>query len=59
MKSGTFNFLETSEPLQACDGTALPLPLPYRELIISLNVAKINVTINNNFLLGQALSLRM
>jgi hypothetical protein len=27
MKSGTFNFLETSGPLQACNGTALSLPL--------------------------------
>jgi len=24
MKSGNLNFLETSEPLQACNGTALP-----------------------------------
>jgi len=28
MKSGNLNFLETSGPLQACNGTALPLPLP-------------------------------
>ena len=28
MKSGNFNFLESSGPLQACNGTALPLPLP-------------------------------
>ena len=27
-KSGNRNFLETSGPLQACNGTALPLPLP-------------------------------
>jgi len=26
MKSGNLNFLEHSGPLQACDGTALPLP---------------------------------
>ena len=26
MKSGNLNFLEPSEPLQACNGTALPLP---------------------------------
>ena len=25
MKSGNFNFLEPSGPLQACNGTALPL----------------------------------
>jgi hypothetical protein len=27
MKSGNLNFLETSGPLQACNGTPLPLPL--------------------------------
>ena len=27
MKSGNRNFLETSGPLQACNGTALPSPL--------------------------------
>ena len=27
-KSGNLNFLEPSGPLQACNGTALPLPLP-------------------------------
>jgi hypothetical protein len=30
MKSGNFNFLEPSWPLQACNGNALPLPLPLR-----------------------------
>ena len=29
MKSGNLNFLEPSGPLQACNGTALPLPLHY------------------------------
>jgi hypothetical protein len=29
MKSRNPNFVEPSEPLQACNGTALPLPLPY------------------------------
>ena len=28
MKSGNLNFPEPSGPLQACNGTALPLPLP-------------------------------
>jgi len=28
MKSEDLNFLESSGPLQACNGTALPLPLP-------------------------------
>jgi len=27
-KSGNLNFLEPSGPLQACNGTGLPLPLP-------------------------------
>ena len=27
MKSGILKLLETSEPVQACNGTALPLPL--------------------------------
>ena len=29
MKSGNLNFLEPSGPLQACNGTDLPLPLPF------------------------------
>ena len=29
MKFGNLNFLEPSGPLQACNGTALPLPLPF------------------------------
>ena len=32
MKSGNLNFLEPSGPLQACDGTALPVP---KELVRS------------------------
>ena len=32
MKSGNLNFLEPSGPLQACNGTDLPLPLPLREI---------------------------
>ena len=28
MKSGSLSFLETSGPVQACNGIALPLPLP-------------------------------
>jgi len=31
MKSGSLNFLEPSGPLQACNGT--DLPLPYKELV--------------------------
>jgi len=29
MKSGNLNFLEPSGPLQTCNGTDLPLPLPF------------------------------
>jgi hypothetical protein len=28
LKPGTFNLLEPYEPVQACNGIALPLPLP-------------------------------
>ena len=34
MKSGNLNFPESSGPLQACNGTALPLPLPFRKKVI-------------------------
>ena len=37
MKSGNLNFLEPSGPLQACNMTALPLPLSFRE-VNELNV---------------------
>ena len=47
MKSGNLNFLEPSGPLQACNGTALPLPLFrsynsifYTLLFLCLNVIK-------------------
>jgi hypothetical protein len=39
-KSGNRNFLEPSGPVQACNGTALPLPLLY-----SSNLSKICVLI--------------
>ena len=32
MKSGNLNFLEPSGPLQACNGTALPLPFTNGEV---------------------------
>jgi len=35
MKSGILNFLETSGPFQACNGTDLPLSL-YKQLILSI-----------------------
>ena len=31
-KNGNLDFLEISEPVQACNGTALPLPLPLQHL---------------------------
>ena len=34
MKSGNLNFLEPSGPLQACNGTALPLPLTLSHIMI-------------------------
>jgi len=38
MKSGNLNFLEPSEPLQACNGTALPLHgMGFRSLLGSQN----------------------
>ena len=30
-KPGNLNLLEPSRPVQACNGTALPLPLPYHD----------------------------
>ena len=32
MKCGNLNYLEPSEPLQACNGTDLPLPLPFLDI---------------------------
>ena len=36
-KSGSLNFLEPSGPVQACNGTALPLPISVRGRV-DLNV---------------------
>ena len=33
-KSGNLNFLEPSEPIRACKGTALPLPLPTPQKVV-------------------------
>jgi hypothetical protein len=35
MKSGNLNFLETSGPLQTCNGTALPLTILYKNVLVS------------------------
>ena len=52
MKSGNLNFLELSGPLQACNGTDLPLPIeiyydarPY-ERQISKRLVENNLTTN-------------
>ena len=37
MKSGNLNFLEPSGPLQACNGTALPLPFTFTFTFTSKN----------------------
>jgi hypothetical protein len=51
MKSGNLNFLEPSGPLQACNGTALPLPSDVKEKIslqkISTTIWKDNITMDN------------
>jgi len=39
MKSGNLNFLEPSGPLQACNGTALPLPTEGEKQYVQLNTA--------------------
>ena len=33
MKSGSLNLLESSGPVQACNGIPLPLPLPFTHLL--------------------------
>jgi hypothetical protein len=45
MKSGNLNFLEPSGPLQACNGTALPLPLQPQRSFEVLN----SLTYHKNF----------
>ena len=42
MKSGNLNFLEPSRPLQACNGTALPLLLSFTSLRLSISFIKIH-----------------
>jgi len=46
-KSGNLNFLELSGPFQACNGTALPLPLhPYSTVKLKFDSQVQNVKIN-------------
>jgi len=37
MKSGNLNFLEPSGPLKACNGTALPVPLPSKLRVAAIS----------------------
>jgi hypothetical protein len=46
MKSGNLNFLEPSGPLQACNGTALPLPLYDSENVNTIVDATPNKDVN-------------
>ena len=48
MKSGNLNFLEPSGPLQACNGTALPLPLPYIDYKYSYVVVDLPNTLSQH-----------
>jgi hypothetical protein len=43
MKSGNLNFLEPSGPLQACNGTALPLPFTTYNQLYYISVHFTNV----------------
>jgi len=43
MKSGKLNLMEPSGPLQACNGTALPLPLPLYCIINVVNLLHVHV----------------
>jgi hypothetical protein len=47
MKSGNLNFLEPSGPLQACKGTALPLPLPFKSLTSRCGLGRKNTAFHN------------
>jgi hypothetical protein len=42
LKSGSLNLLETSGPVKACNGIALPLTLPTQFGLISAVVGQIN-----------------
>jgi len=48
MKSGSLNFLEPSGPLQACNGTALPLPLLFTEHWQWIYKTNLNIIQNND-----------
>ena len=50
MKSGYLNFLEPSGPLQACNGTALPLPV-FNDT--RLEKTSVNITTVTDELLSQ------
>ena len=46
MKSGNLNFLEPSGPLQACNGTALPLPLLVKDTASVIMVVILREALN-------------
>ena len=50
MKSGNLNFLESSGPVQACNGTALLLQTIFRELFYEKNIYLVNVLQKNKCL---------
>jgi hypothetical protein len=47
MKAGNLNFLESSGPLQACNGTALALPLRRNVTLTTVTVDKTTVIVIN------------
>jgi len=44
MKSGNLNFLEPSGPLQACNGTAFPLPYLTDVYVSVVDVLRVRVS---------------
>jgi hypothetical protein len=42
MKSGNCNFLESSGPLQACSGTALPFPMLFLQRMVCVVLLHVN-----------------
>jgi len=48
-KSTKLNFLETSGPLQACNGSVLPLPLPFYHKARLIKIVKYGVPVKVSF----------
>jgi hypothetical protein len=49
VKSGHLNLLEPLGPVQACNGVALPLPLPIFMICSTEAGAKTSVTVTSDF----------